>query len=62
MGTSGPISVKQILSPSEYMLYRRHIDDGMDFCDLAEEFGCGAAALERSFLRLEDKLREAFKQ
>ena len=54
--------MKQILSPTEYMLYRRHIDDGMDFCDLTEEFGCGAAALERSFLRLEDKLREAFKQ
>lgn len=49
------------LTPEEIHLYQRHIDDGMEFSELAAEFGVSADVLFIQFRWIEDKLRKGFK-
>jgi hypothetical protein len=54
--------IEDLLTDSEMSLYRRHIEDGMDFPELTEEFNAGPFDLYLQFSAIEDKLREAFKR
>jgi hypothetical protein len=49
-----------MLTKAEMNLYRRHIDDGMDFKDLATEFRTTAQELRQKFIRIERKLVRKF--
>jgi len=60
MPPSEPKTLAQMLTKAEMNLYRRHIDDGMDFKDLATEFRTTAQELRQKFIRIERKLVRKF--
>lgn len=56
------LMIEQILNKEQMYLYKRHIEDGMDFDSLSFEFNCAGSALKQRFGKIEDTLREAFKR
>jgi hypothetical protein len=60
--TKRALEISQLLTEKEMHLYRRHIEDGMDFPELVGEFGAGPFELYLQFSAIEDKLRGAFKR
>ena len=52
--------LSRFLDEDEIKLYRRHIDDGMSFEDLAPEFNTSADRLFVYFRFIEEKLRQGF--
>lgn len=53
--------IEDILTQDEMQLYRRHIEDAVEFIDLEAEFELGRVQLYRRFCEIESKLREAFR-
>jgi hypothetical protein len=57
-------TVKSILHTNslDYLLYKRHVEDGNSFEYLADEFAVNPTVLATRFAVIEDKLREAFSE